>query len=70
MLLKRNQTLTIGSFKGNKVATEIPGEGQPHIIHGTGMFTCMDGWFLWHFHVGEYTSPMDCDGHKNYTPEN
>ena len=25
------------------------------MLHGTGIFTYMKGWFLWGFHVGEYT---------------
>ena len=31
-----------------------------HIIHGTGIFTYMDGWFFVGFHVGKDTvRPMD-----------
>ena len=29
-----------------------------HTIHGTGIFTYMNGGFLW-LNVGKYTSPMD-----------
>ena len=26
-----------------------------HTIHGTGLFTYMNGWFLWYINVGKYT---------------
>ena len=36
-----------------------------HTIHGTGIFTYMNGWFLL-VNVGKYTSPMDPLGYENY----
>ena len=31
-----------------------------HRIHGTGIFTYMNGWFLWYSWIGKYTvRPMD-----------
>ena len=29
-----------------------------HMIHGTGRFTYMNGWFVWFELVGEYTVPV------------
>ena len=37
-----------------------------HRIHGTGIFTYMNGGFLWFFmYIGQYTSPMDPVGDVN-----
>ena len=36
-------------------------------IHGTGLFTYMNGWFFW-LNVGKYTSPMDPMGRWFFYP--
>ena len=38
---------------------------RSHTIHGTGIFTYMNGWFFNGKLVGKYTSPMDGMGNIN-----
>ena len=60
-----HEILKLFSFELNSFGEDILPPFITYTIHGTGLFTYINGVFLWYMsHVGKYTSPMDPMGNR------